>query len=91
MRQSWQAAPEGPADLARALVRAGLLTEFQSDQLLQGRSKGFLLGKYLILERLGASRMSTVFLCHHQAMNRVVCVKVLSQARAANQALLQRF
>jgi serine/threonine protein kinase len=91
MRQSWQASPETPADLARSLVRAGLLTEFQSEQLMQGRSKGFQLGKYLMLERVGASRMSSVFLCQHQAMNRVVCVKVLSQARAANQALLQRF
>jgi serine/threonine protein kinase len=91
MRQSWQASPETPSDLSRALVRAGLLTEFQSEQLMLGRSKGFLLGKYLILERVGASRMSTVFLCQHQSMNRVVCVKVLSQARAANQTLLQRF
>src|SRR5262249_27566301 len=91
MRQSWEAAPEGPADLARSLVRAGLLTEFQSEQLLYGRSNGFLLGKYLILERLGASRMSTVFLLHHRARHRVVGVKVLSQERAAKPALLERF
>ncbi len=91
MRQSWQTSPETPADLARALVRAGLLTEFQSDQLLQGRAKGFRLGKYLMLERVGWSRMSTVYLCHHQSMHRIVCVKVLSQARAANPRLLQRF
>jgi serine/threonine protein kinase len=91
MRQSWQTSPETPAESASALVRAGHLTEFQSEQLLQGRSKGFLLGKYLILERVGASRMSTVFLCKQQSMNRVVCVKILSQARAAKPALLQRF
>ncbi len=74
-----------------ALVRGGLLTDFQAEQLLHGRSKGFMLSKYLILERLGMTRMSTVFLCQHQAMNRVVCVKVLSQDRAANPARLQRF
>ncbi len=91
MRQTWPTSPETPDDLARALVRAGMLSEFQSDQLLQGRSKGFVLGKYLMLERVSSSRMSTVYLCHHQAMNRVVCVKVLSQARAANPKLLQRF
>jgi serine/threonine protein kinase len=84
-------ATDEPKGLARAMVRDGVLTHFQAEQLLQGRSKGFVLAKYLILERLGATRMSTVFLCHHQAMNRVVCVKVLTNDRAAKSSMLQRF
>jgi serine/threonine protein kinase len=80
-----------PQDLAGALVRDGLLTDFQANQLLEGRSRGFTLGRYLILDRLGATRMSTVFLCQDQTLGRLVAVKVLSHARAANEDLLKRF
>src|SRR5438128_93424 len=80
-----------PADLASALVKDGLLTDFQANQLLQGRSRGFTLGRYVILKRLGSSRMSSVFLCRHQTLDRLVAIKVLSRDRAANTALLQRF
>src|SRR5437879_5660186 len=39
--------------LARALVEKGLLTRFQAERLLVGRTDGFLLDQYLILEELG--------------------------------------
>ncbi len=80
-----------PRDLAGALVRDGHLTDFQAKQLLEGRSRGFTLGRYLIMDRLGATRMSAVFLCQDLTLGRLVAVKVLSQARAANPDLLKRF
>src|SRR5690348_9149016 len=72
------APPAQPTALAGDLVREGLLTDFQASQLLQGRSRGFTLGRYVILDRLGATRMSTVFLCRDETLNRLVAVKVLS-------------
>ncbi len=60
--------PADPAGLAQFLVRDALLTYFQAEQLLLGKYKRFNLGKYKVLERLGAGGMGTVFLCEHKLM-----------------------
>ena len=46
--------PPDPRKLAALLVRDGLMTNFQAEQLLQGKYKGFNLGGYRIIERLGS-------------------------------------
>ena len=46
--------PPDPAALAAVLVRDGLLTHFQAEQLLLGKWRRFTIGKYKVLERLGA-------------------------------------
>src|SRR5262245_12691060 len=69
--------PSAPPALADQLVRDGILTHFQKEQLLQGKWKRFTIGKYKILERLGAGGMGSVFLCEHKLMRRRVAVKVL--------------
>ena len=73
------AAPPGSAtDAAGALVAAGLLTRFQADRLLSGRTDGFQLGQYVILDQVGRGSMSRVYKAKHRTMNRAVAVKVLS-------------
>src|SRR5271155_3563223 len=42
--------PATPNEAARALVRDGLVTLFQAGQLLNGKWRGFVLGKYRVLE-----------------------------------------
>jgi serine/threonine protein kinase len=64
--------------VARALVRLGVLTKFQAELLLAGRTQGFLVGQYRILDHLGEGGMGRVFKALHQAMNRVVALKVLA-------------
>jgi serine/threonine protein kinase len=83
--------PSAPKQLAVLFVQEGLLTNFQGRQLLLGKSRGFTIGKYKILERLGAGGSGTVYLCEHLAMRRHVAVKVLPLAKAANPSLLARF
>lgn len=83
--------PTTASDLAAAFVAAGLITNFQSEQLLLGKWRGFTLGKFKILERIGAGGMGSVYLCEHQKMKHRVAVKVLPIAKAADPAAMGRF
>jgi eukaryotic-like serine/threonine-protein kinase len=64
--------------VARALVQKGLLTKFQAELLLIGRSSGFVLGQYRIIDLLGRGGMGRVFKAEHVAMGRTVALKVLA-------------
>jgi serine/threonine protein kinase len=75
----------------RALVGAGHLTAFQLARLLEGKWRGFYLGKYKILERLGVGGMGSVYLCEHKYMRRRVAVKVLPSSRSESRSALDRF
>jgi serine/threonine protein kinase len=83
--------PNDPAKLADRLVRDGLMTRFQVEQLLQGKCRGLVLGKYKVLERIGAGGMALVYLCEHQTMRRRVAVKVLPSSFAQDEEYLERF
>jgi serine/threonine-protein kinase len=63
---------------ARALVELGLLTRFQAERLLIGRTSGFLLGQYRLLDELGRGGMGRVFKAEHRTMSRLVALKVLA-------------
>jgi len=73
------------------LVQAELLTRWQRDKLLDGRHKGFFLGKYKLLGHLGHGGMSTVYLAEHVLMQRRVAIKVLPQSRVQDSSYLARF
>jgi serine/threonine protein kinase len=83
--------PEEPAQLAGLLVRDGLLTTFQAEQILQGKWRRFTIGKYKVLERLGAGRGGSVYLCEHQPTHRRVAVKILPTTKADDPSSLERF
>jgi serine/threonine protein kinase len=66
------------ADLARALVAEGLLTGYQAEQLLAGKSRGFVLGRYRILDYLGRGATAFVFKGADPATGREVALKVIN-------------
>src|SRR3982751_6656211 len=68
VQKAEQPAPADPGKLAGQMVKSGLLTYFQADQLLQGKWKRFFIGKYKVLERIGIGGMGQVFLCEHKLM-----------------------
>ncbi|HET6575342.1 MAG TPA: protein kinase [Fimbriiglobus sp.] len=90
-RDSGDALPPDPKQAADELVRDAVLTTFQSEQFLLGKWKGFTIGKYKILERVGVGGMGQVFLCEHTMMRRRVAIKVLPPAKAEHPSALGRF
>jgi serine/threonine protein kinase len=80
-----------PDELPQALVAAGLLTEWQVGQLRKGRYKGFMLGKYRLLELLGAGGMSSVYLAENTTLHQRVAIKVLPLKRVEKSSFLARF
>jgi serine/threonine protein kinase len=83
--------PDDPRDAAAELVRAGLLTGYQANQLLQGKSRGFLLASYKILQPIGKGGMGTVFLAEHTAMRRRIALKVIPANQIKDKLSLERF
>lgn len=79
------------AALAHALVQRGALTDWQSEKLLQGRHKGFILGRYKLLGLLGAGEMSAVYLAEHMLLERRCAIKVLPGNRVKDTSYLGRF
>src|SRR4029079_16140972 len=69
----------------------GSLSSYHADHLLLGKYRGFNVGKYKVLERLGTGAMGTVYLCEHPAMRRRVAVKVLPARLASSPHILARF
>jgi serine/threonine protein kinase len=77
--------------LADYLAESQVLTSWQAKKLLEGRHRGFFLGKYMLLDHLGSGGMSSVYLARHVLMQRLVAVKVLPQARVGDASYLARF
>jgi serine/threonine protein kinase len=94
IRQKLASAPpalQDPHRLADQLVRQHWLTRFQADQILQGRSKGFWVKRYKILDQVGIGGMARVFLAEHAIMRRKVALKILPTSKCADPPSLARF
>ena len=84
-------ARETPPPWPTSLVRRGALTKWQADKLLQGRHKGFFIGRYRLLSLLGKGGMSAVYLAEHTLMRRRCAIKVLPAKRVKDSSYLGRF
>lgn len=71
--------------LADVLIEQEILTTYQTDQLLAGRTK-LNLGPYIITDWIGQGGMGQVFKAVHQVMGRECAVKVLPLTRATQEA-----
>ncbi len=76
---------------AEFLVRQKVLTVWQAEKILQGKHKGFFLGRYRLLSLLGKGGMSSVYLAEHTVMKRRCALKVLPANRVADASYLGRF
>lgn len=77
--------------IAKELIQRELLTDWQADKLLQGRHKGFFLGRYRLMQLLGTGQMSAVYLGRHIYMDHLVAIKVLPADKVGDTSYLGRF
>ncbi|MFH1268421.1 MAG: serine/threonine-protein kinase, partial [Planctomycetota bacterium] len=83
--------PYDAQGLARELNRAGKLTKYQAAQVYHGKTRGLLLGDYVVLDRIGAGGMGEVFKARHRTMDRTVAVKVLPAKAMRSGQAVERF
>jgi serine/threonine protein kinase len=74
------------AQLAARLVEMGVLTAYQSEKILEGRTK-FNLGAYTVTDFIGQGGMGQVFKGVHQVMRRECAIKVLPLNKATPDAI----
>ena len=77
--------------LAAKFVETKLLTRWQCDNLLMGKSNGFVLGQYRLHSVLGTGGMSSVYLGEHVQMRVLRAIKVLPVSRVNDSSYLERF
>lgn len=83
--------PDDPVAVCKALEDMHLITRWQSEKLLQGKYKGFFLGKHKLLGHLGSGGMSSVYLAEHLGMKHKRAIKVLPKSKIGNNSYLERF
>jgi serine/threonine-protein kinase len=83
--------PTDPVELAKALQSQKIVTRWHCEKLLQGKYKGFFLGKHKLLGHIGSGGMSSVYLAEHMKMHDLRAIKVLPQSRLGKSSYLARF
>ncbi|RLS26802.1 MAG: hypothetical protein DWH70_02170 [Planctomycetota bacterium] len=77
--------------LARDMIKSRLLTKFQAEQILGGRGKNLTMGKYQILEKIGAGGMGQVYKAFHSGTERIVAIKVILGKGKIEPEVVKRF
>jgi serine/threonine-protein kinase len=83
--------PMASVELAEALVRDKVLTTFQARRFLSNRPLGLVVGRYVILDRIGSGSMGRVYKAHHAMMDRTVALKIIAPEIASNERVVARF
>ncbi|HMF13868.1 MAG TPA: protein kinase [Gemmataceae bacterium] len=79
-----------PPALADFLVNRSILTRFQADRLLQGKTQGFVLGPFTLMDALGQGSMGTVYKALSKTDGKWYAVKVLPRRSMWNVRLARR-
>jgi serine/threonine protein kinase len=79
-----------PPDLAQFLITQGILTDFQAERLLAGKTQGFVLGPFTLMDALGAGSMGTVYKAHSKTDDQWYAVKVLPRRSMWNVRIARR-
>jgi formylglycine-generating enzyme required for sulfatase activity/tRNA A-37 threonylcarbamoyl transferase component Bud32 len=77
--------------LARDMIKSRLLTKYQAEQILGGKGKSLTMGKYQLLEKIGAGGMGQVYKAFHSGTERIVAIKVILGKGKIDPAVIKRF
>jgi len=83
--------PQSGEDLAKLLYKRGKLTKYQAEALYRGKTKGLVMGNYVVLDKIGQGGMGQVYRARHCRMNREVALKVLPSTFMKSQDAVKRF
>jgi hypothetical protein len=83
--------PEAGTLLAQVLHRCKKLTRFQVQAVYQGKTRGLVVGNYVVLDKLGEGGMGQVYKARHKRMDRIVVLKVLPAAATKSPESVKRF
>lgn len=83
--------PRTAEDLARELFRQGKLTKFQAQAVYQGKTRGLVVGNYVVLDKIGQGGMGAVFKAQHRKMKRLVAIKMLPLSATKSPDAVKRF
>ena len=83
--------PTDGEGLAKLLFQRKKLTKFQTQCVYQGKTKGLIVGNYLVLDKIGAGGMGHVYKAQHKRMKRVVALKALPSSMTATPVAVRRF
>src|SRR5207244_12235555 len=79
-----------PAALADYLVKKEVLSQFQAERILQGKTQGFVLGPFTLVDALGAGSMGTVYKAQSKNDTNWYAVKVLPRRSMWNVRIARR-
>jgi len=82
---------ESDAGAAQRLVQAKLLTRFQAERLLEGRTRGFLYDHYKVIDLVGSGGMGWVYQAENTVTGETVALKVLLEQLQHDRGMLARF
>jgi serine/threonine protein kinase/formylglycine-generating enzyme required for sulfatase activity len=85
------AKPATAEELAKELYCESKLTKFQAQAIYQDKTRGLVVGNYVVLDRLGKGGMGQVYKAQHRKMKRVVALKVLPSGSTQSPELVRRF
>lgn len=79
-----------PSVLSDFLIAESILTPFQAERLLQGKTQGFVLGPFTLMDALGSGSMGTVYKARNKTDNGWYAVKVLPRRSMWNVRIARR-
>lgn len=79
-----------PPALAEYLVAQSILTGFQAERLLAGKTQGFVLGPFTLMDALGSGSMGTVYKAQSKTDSQWYAVKVLPRRSMWNVRIARR-